>query len=89
MTTPSVTELPRRLEPTSIDTFLGGDPRPLARVVPLHSRERDPARRSPRPRPRRPLRPAPAATRRSPRRRACCTAAGEARLAHTESEEQP
>ncbi|MDX6681472.1 MAG: hypothetical protein QOG94_1511 [Solirubrobacteraceae bacterium] len=59
MTTPSVTELPRRLEPTSIDTFLGGDPRPLARVVPLHSRERDPARRSPRPRPRprRPLRP--------------------------------
>jgi hypothetical protein len=56
MTTPRVTELPRRLEPTSIDTFLG-DTRPLARVVPLHSRDRDPARRSQRPHRRRPLRP--------------------------------
>ncbi|HEV7805231.1 MAG TPA: hypothetical protein VGO80_05415 [Solirubrobacteraceae bacterium] len=51
-----MTELPRRLEPTSIDTFLG-DTRPLARVVPLHGRERDPARRSPRAHRRRPLRP--------------------------------
>ena len=48
MTTPRVTELPRRLEPTSLDTFLG-DPSPLARVVPLHSRDRD---RDSRPRPR-------------------------------------
>jgi len=55
MTTPSVTELPRRLEPTSYDTFLG-DTGPLARVVPLHSRERD-ARRAPRTHRRRPLRP--------------------------------
>jgi hypothetical protein len=40
MTTPRVTELPRRLEPTSLDTFLG-DPGPAARVVPLFSRDRD------------------------------------------------
>jgi hypothetical protein len=50
MTTPRVTELPRRMEPTSIDTFIG-DSRPPARVVPLFSRDRDPAgpgRRPPR-----------------------------------------
>jgi hypothetical protein len=46
MTTPTVTELPRRLEPTSLDTFLG-DPGPPARVVPLFSRDRDPGRRPP------------------------------------------
>ena len=55
MTTPRVTELPRRLEPTSIDTFLGDGP--LARVVPLNSRDRTAARRSPRPHGRRPMRP--------------------------------
>jgi hypothetical protein len=51
MTTPRVTELPRRLEPTSLDTFLG-DSAPPARVVPLFSRDRDrdrdPGRRPPR-----------------------------------------
>jgi len=47
MTTPRVTELPRRLEPTSLDTFLGDFP-PLARVVPLHSRDRDLRSRPPR-----------------------------------------
>jgi hypothetical protein len=63
MTTPRVTELPRRLEPSGADTFLGGsstkppsrDARPLATVLPL--RPRDPlasrrlarARRGPRP----------------------------------------
>jgi hypothetical protein len=48
MTTPRVTELPRRLEPTSLDTFLG-DSAPAARVVPLFSRDRDrdPSRRPP------------------------------------------
>ena len=45
MTTPRVTELPRRLEPTSLDTFLGDAP--PARVVPLFSRDRDPGRRPP------------------------------------------
>ena len=58
MTTPRVTELPRRLEPIGNDTFLGGcevDAGPLASVLPL--RPRDPlaarrlarARRGPRP----------------------------------------
>jgi hypothetical protein len=65
MTTPRVTELPRRLEPIGNDTFLGGcdddaqpparDLRPLAAVVQL--RPRDPlaprraarARRGPHP----------------------------------------
>ncbi len=61
MTTPRVTELPRRLEPSSRDTFLGAredapiDRRPLATVValrprdPLAPRRRPPARRGPRP----------------------------------------
>ncbi|MDX6676357.1 MAG: hypothetical protein QOE31_409 [Solirubrobacteraceae bacterium] len=59
MTTPRVTELPRRLEPTSLDTFLG-DPAPPSRVVQLHSfdRDGDPRRRPPRgPRSSRKLRP--------------------------------
>jgi hypothetical protein len=41
MTTPTVVEMPRRLEPTSRDTFLGsGESVPLTPgvVVPLHSR---------------------------------------------------
>jgi hypothetical protein len=45
MTTPRVIELPRRLEATSADTFLGvngRDPRPLVRVVALHPRGRRP-----------------------------------------------
>jgi hypothetical protein len=51
MTSPHVTELPRRLEPVSRDTFLGGiEPRPraeLAQVVAL--RPRDPMARRRRP----------------------------------------
>jgi len=40
MTTPRVVELPRRLEPTSTDTFLAGcDSEVLAAVVPLRSRD--------------------------------------------------
>jgi hypothetical protein len=42
MTTPRVIELPRRMEPTSLDTFLGGrvaEIRPLATVVPLRARD--------------------------------------------------
>jgi hypothetical protein len=45
MTTPRVIELPRRLEATSADTFLGvlaPETRPLAPVVSLHSRTRRP-----------------------------------------------
>jgi hypothetical protein len=45
MTTPRVTELPRRLEPVGGDTFLAGyeaAPRPLAVVLPF----RAPARRT-------------------------------------------
>jgi len=50
MTTPRVIELPRRLEPTSADTFLAGcdgDQRPLATVVPLRARDVSAARRPP------------------------------------------
>jgi hypothetical protein len=61
MTTPRVIELPRRLEPTSTDTFLSGceaELRPLAVVVPLRGRDTVPGRRPPRarrgPRPTRP-----------------------------------
>lgn len=53
MTTPRVVELPRRLEPTSADTFLGGcesDVLPLAVVLPLRARDSAAGRRSPRPR---------------------------------------
>jgi len=53
MTTPRVIELPRRLEPTSTDTFLSGcegDPRPLGVVVPLRARDATGAVRSPHPR---------------------------------------
>ncbi len=45
MTTPRVIELPRRLEATSADTFLGvhgPDLRPLAQVVALRPRDRRP-----------------------------------------------
>jgi hypothetical protein len=38
MTTPHVTELPRRLEPTSLDTFLG-DCAPMAVVLQLRARD--------------------------------------------------
>ena len=61
MTTPRVIELPRRLEPTSADTFLSGcevDLRPLAVVLPLRGRDTVPGRRPPHsrrgPRPTRP-----------------------------------
>jgi hypothetical protein len=53
MTTPRVIELPRRLEPTSADTFLSGceaDLRPLAVVLPLRGRDTVPGRRPPHPR---------------------------------------
>ena len=47
MTTPRVTELPRRMEQISADTFLGDVPaRPLAVVLPFRPRS---ARRHPRP----------------------------------------
>jgi len=47
MTTPRVIELPRRLEPTSLDTFLGGcDDRPPAVVVALRPRDGAGRRRS-------------------------------------------
>ena len=52
MTTPRVIELPRRLEPTSADTFLSGceaELRPLAVVLPLQ-RDTAPGRRPPHPR---------------------------------------
>jgi hypothetical protein len=50
MTTPHVTELPRRLEPISKDTFLGGGPEGEQRPpgVVLQLRPRAP-RRGPRP----------------------------------------
>ena len=61
MTTPRVIELPRRLEPTSPDTFLSeGEraPRPPGIVVPLRGRDSVPGRRPPHlrrgPRPTRP-----------------------------------
>jgi hypothetical protein len=62
MTTPRVTELPRRLEPIGNDTFLGGcevDAGPLASVLPLRPRDPLAVRRSARarrggPRPPRP-----------------------------------
>jgi hypothetical protein len=45
MTTPRVTELPRRLEPSSRDTFLGpADEAPLAVVLQMRPRD---ARRPP------------------------------------------
>jgi hypothetical protein len=57
MTTPRVTELPRRLEPSSPDTFLGAradavspvacDMRPLAAVVQLRPRDPLAPRRRP------------------------------------------
>ena len=49
MTTPHVVEMPRRLESTSPDTFLG-DASPLGIVVPLHAREGRAGPRRPRPR---------------------------------------
>ena len=60
MTTPRVTELPRRLEPIGGDTFLGGcepDPRPrMAVVVQLPPRDANSPRRTRRPAPpRRPM----------------------------------
>jgi hypothetical protein len=39
MTTPRVTELPRRLEPSSPDTFLRGCDGPLAEVIQLRPRD--------------------------------------------------
>ena len=62
MTTPHVTELPRRLEPIGTDTFLGGcesEARPLAAVVQLRPRDPLAARRTARSRRRgpRPSRP--------------------------------
>ncbi|MEA2219101.1 MAG: hypothetical protein QOJ35_1727 [Solirubrobacteraceae bacterium] len=53
MTTPHVTELPRRLEATSPDTFLSGagaDAAPLAPVVSLGARAASSGPRAPRPR---------------------------------------
>jgi len=53
MTTPRVTELPRRLESTGADTFLSGcdaEARPLAAVVPLRPRDPLALRRPGRPR---------------------------------------
>lgn len=66
MTTPQVTELPRRLEPTGADTFLGArdetrsvappsqadarGPHPLALVLPLRPRDPLAARRPLKPR---------------------------------------
>jgi hypothetical protein len=49
MTTPRVTELPRRLEPVGGDTFLAGDepaPRPLAVVLPFRAPTGRPRSRS-------------------------------------------
>jgi hypothetical protein len=40
MKSPSVIELPRRLEPVTRDTFLGGTEAPLAKVIAFRSRER-------------------------------------------------
>jgi hypothetical protein len=60
MTTPRVTELPRRLEPSSPDTFLRGceETAPLADVVQLRPRDPLAARRMARARRvARPLRP--------------------------------
>ena len=53
MTTPTVVELPRRLESISRDTFLGAAdsaPPALGIVVPLHSRTAPGTPRRPRPR---------------------------------------